>query len=209
MTAAVHRYRELDGVFIHDEALVESPSIGEGTRIWAFAHVMPDVTVGVDCNICDGAFLESGAKVGNHVTVKNHVLIWDRVDVHDYVFLGPNVVFTNDLRPRVALKKGRDGFMPTVVKAHATIGANSTIVCGTTIGSYAFVAAGALVHRDVADHALVLGNPGRAVGYVCACGERVAVESTDAFISCQHCGTGLMCTDHGMHVVSLGSGFIR
>lgn len=161
------------GVFVHERALVETDRIGAGTRVWAFAHVMEGAVVGEGCNICDGAFIESGAVVGNRVTVKNNVLLWDRVTVEDDVFLGPNAVFTNDFRPRAASKKGPDGFLATLVRQGATIGANVTVVCGSTIGRHAFVGAGSVVVGDVPSHALVVGNPARRIGWVCECGERL------------------------------------
>ena len=160
----------MSDVYVHPFGLCESPNVGDGTRIWAFAHVMPEAVVGVDCNIGDHAFIESGARVGDRVTVKNAVLIWDRVTIEDDVFLGPNVVFTNHLRPRSG---ARDEFAPTVVRAGATIGANATIVCGVTIGEHAFVAAGSVVTVDVPAHALVAGNPARFIGWVCDCGRRL------------------------------------
>jgi UDP-2-acetamido-3-amino-2,3-dideoxy-glucuronate N-acetyltransferase len=158
------------GVQVHPLGLCESDSVGAGTRIWAWAHVLPGAVIGPDCNICDHAYVEGGVRLGARVTVKNAVLLFDMVDVADDVFLGPNVVFTNDLRPRAHVKRGRDAFLPTFVGPGATIGAGSTIVCGTTIGPYAFVAAGSVVTRDVPPHAFAAGNPARRKGWVCACG---------------------------------------
>jgi UDP-2-acetamido-3-amino-2,3-dideoxy-glucuronate N-acetyltransferase len=157
--------------FVHPDARCETASVGAGTRIWAFAHVLAGATIGSDCNICDHAFVEGAARVGNRVTVKNGVLIWDGVTIEDDVFLGPGVVFTNDLTPRAHVKKSSADLLPTLVRQGATIGANATIVCGLVIGSHAFVAAGSVVTRDVVDHALVRGNPARQAGWVCECGE--------------------------------------
>ncbi len=168
--------QSVQSLFVHPMGLCESTSVGPGTRVWAFAHVMEGAVVGADCNICDHAFVERGARLGDRVTVKNAVLIWDRVTIEDDVFLGPGVVFTNDLKPRAAFKKSPDQFLPTVVRRGATVGANATIVCGTTIGAQAFVAAGAVVTRDVAAHALVAGSPARRVGWVCGCGERLGAD---------------------------------
>ena len=165
-----------DGVFVHPQGLCESDDIGAGTRVWAFAHVLPGAVIGRDCNVCDHAFIEGGARIGDRVTVKNAVLVWDGVTVEDDVFLGPNVVFTNDLRPRAHVKKGRDGLLPTLVRRGATLGASVTVVCGTTVGEYAFVAAGAVVTADVPAHALVAGNPAGVVGWVCSCGQRLSVD---------------------------------
>jgi UDP-2-acetamido-3-amino-2,3-dideoxy-glucuronate N-acetyltransferase len=144
--------------------------VGAGTRVWAFAHVMKGAVVGRDCNIGGGAFIEAGAVLGDRVTVKNAVLVWDQVTVEDDVFLGPNMVFTNDLHPRVGFRKPLE---PTRVCRGATIGANATIVCGLTLGARCFVGAGAVVTHDVPAHALVLGNPARQRGWVCECGEKL------------------------------------
>ncbi len=160
-------------VQVHERALCESDDVGARTRVWAFAHVMVGAVVGTDCNVGDHAFIETGARVGNHVTVKNGVQVWDKVTVEDEVFLGPNVTFTNDLRPRAGFRKSSDAFLPTLVRYGATIGANATIVCGVTIGIGAFVGAGAVVVHDVPDYALVVGNPARRIGWACACGEHL------------------------------------
>lgn len=163
-------------VFVHPAGLCESDAVGPRTRIWAFAHVLDGAVVGADCNLCDGSFVEGGARLGDNVTVKNQVLVWDGVTVEDDVFLGPAMVFTNDLRPRSDRKKGSDGFVSTVVRRGATIGANATIVCGVTIGTRAFIGAGAVVARDVPAYALIVGNPGRRIGWVCECGETLSAE---------------------------------
>lgn len=163
-------------VFIHPQALVESASIGSGTRIWAFAHVMSGAVVGRDCNICDHSFIESTVKIGDAVTLKNGVALWDLVTIEDRVFIGPYAVFTNDRRPRAEVRKGRERLVATLVKEGATVGANATIVAGVTIGRYAMVGAGAVVLRDVPEQALVLGNPGRVAGYVCICGETLSAD---------------------------------
>lgn len=160
-------------VFVHDRALCESDDVGPRTRVWGFATVMKGAVVGADCNVGGGAFIEAGAIVGDRVTVKNNVLVWDKVTVESDVFLGPNVVFTNDLNPRAAFKKTRDGFLPTRVRRGASLGANATVLCGITIGENAFVGAGAVVIRDVPAHALVVGNPARRTGWMCACGEKL------------------------------------
>jgi UDP-2-acetamido-3-amino-2,3-dideoxy-glucuronate N-acetyltransferase len=156
--------------YVHPSGLCESADIGSGTRIWAFAHVMEGATIGRDCNIGEQCFIERGARIGSGVTVKNGVAVWDRVVIEDDVFVGPYAVFTNDLRPRAWTKKDREDLLPTIVRRGATLGANCTIVCGTTIGVYAFVAAGATVVRDVPDHALAMGTPATAKGWVCRCG---------------------------------------
>ena len=162
-------------VFVHDRALCESDDVGARTRIWAFAHVLKGARIGADCNVGDHAFIEGGAVIGDRVTVKNCVLVWDGVTVEDDVFLGPNMVFTNDMWPRAGFKKPATAWLvPTRVERGAAIGANATIVCGVKIGAAAFIGAGSVVVRDVPAHALVVGSPARRIGWVCACGARLA-----------------------------------
>lgn len=178
--------------FIHELALVESDQVGDGTRVWPFAHLMTGCVVGAACNIGEHVFVESGVRVGDRVTVKNNVLLWDGVVVENDVFLGPNAVFTNDPNPRAPFKKSRDRFVGTLVQEGASVGANSTIVCGVRIGRYAMVGAGSVVTRDVPDHALVYGNPARRHGWVCTCGERLGEDW-----SCR-CGRVFEMTDDGL-----------
>ena len=153
-------------------ALCESDSVGAGTRVWAFAHVLAGAVIGARCNVCDHAYVEYGVRVGDGVTIKNGVQLFEGVTIEDDVFLGPNCIFTNDLLPRAAIKRHGDELLRTVVRRGATIGANATIVCGVTVGEGALVGAGAVVVADVAAHALVAGNPARRLRWVCACGGR-------------------------------------
>jgi len=162
-----------EAYFSHPTALVESSRIGKGTRIWAFAHVMKDAQIGAGCNLGDHVFVESKVRIGDQVTIKNGVALWDGVILEDRVFVGPNAVFTNDKNPRVAYHKQPEEFLPTIVRAGASIGANVTIVCGIEIGRHAFIGAGAVVTRHVPDYAIVVGNPARLKGYMCECGSRV------------------------------------
>lgn len=176
--------------FAHPRALVdEGAKIGAHSRVWAHAHVMPGAVIGEHCNIGDFAFVESGAKLGNHVTVKNGVQIWEGVTAEDGVFLGPNCVFTNDLFPRtmhVVRRAKEEWLVPTLIREGASIGANATIVCGVTIGRYAFVAAGSVVTKDVPDYAIVLGCPARVHGWACLCGQKIAFKGKSA--KCKKCG---------------------
>lgn len=172
----------MTGVFVHPNGLCESTRVGDGTRVWAFAHVLDGAVVGRGCNICDGAYVESGVVLGDNVTVKNHVLLFTGVTCEDDVFLGPNVVFTNDLRPRAAIKRGAEEFLPTYVRRGATLGAGVVVVCGVTIGAHAFAAAGSVITKDVPPHGMVAGNPARLQGWVCECGARL-----DTGLSCTSC----------------------
>lgn len=176
--------------FAHPQALVETENIGLGTRIWAFAHVLPGARIGADCNICDHAFIETGVVLGNNVTVKNGVAIWQGVTVEDNVFLGPNSVFTNDPNPRAYIKKPGEALQTTLIRANATVGANATILCGVILGRYAFIGAGAVVLRTVPDFALMVGNPARQAGWMCACARRLPIPASaglDSSTTCLHC----------------------
>lgn len=178
------------GFFAHPHALVESTDIGAGTRVWAFAHVMKGARIGAACNICDHSFVESNAVLGNNVTVKNGVAIWEGVTIEDDVFLGPNCVFTNDPNPRAYIKKPHEALVHTTLKKGATIGANAVIVCGITIGKFAFIGAGASVIRNVPDYALIVGNPGRQIGWMCYCATKLplaASAATDSRCECGNC----------------------
>lgn len=166
----------------HPTALVESADVGEGTRIWAFCHVLPGARIGRDCNLGDHCYVEAGATVGNAVVVKNHVAIWRGVTIEDQVFVGPNVAFTNDRIPRA--KRYRAEYDPTIIREGASLGANATILCGITIGRHALVGAGAVVTRDVPDFALVVGNPARVRTYVCRCGSPLRFDDGRATCPC-------------------------
>ena len=149
--------------FQHPNAIVESRNIGAKTRIWAFAHILPGAAIGAECNICDHVFIENDVTVGDRVTVKCGVQLWDGVRLEDDVFVGPNATFTNDKFPRS--KRYPERFPETVVKKGASIGANATILPGITIGVNAMVGAGAVVTKDVPDYAVVAGNPARIIRY--------------------------------------------
>jgi UDP-2-acetamido-3-amino-2,3-dideoxy-glucuronate N-acetyltransferase len=150
--------------FKHELAVVETTAVGKGTRIWAFAHVLPGAKIGADCNVCDHTFIENDVEIGDRVTVKCGVQVWDGVRLEDDVFVGPNATFTNDRFPRSG--NHEKGIAFTTVKAGASIGANATIMPGITIGEHALVSAGAVVTRNVPAWAIVTGNPARITGYV-------------------------------------------
>lgn len=148
----------------HPKAIVESEKIGEKTRIWAFAHILPGAEIGEDCNICDGVFIENDVKLGDRVTVKCGVQLWDGVIVEDDVFIGPNATFTNDLFPRS--KQRPEKYERILIRKGASIGANATILAGVTIGKNAMVGAGSVVTHDVPANAIAVGNPAKISGYV-------------------------------------------
>ena len=158
------RFQLADAAYYqHETALVESPSIGAGTRIWAYAHVLPGAVIGAECNICDQTFIENDVLLGDRVTIKCGVQLWDGVTLEDDVFVGPNATFSNDLFPRSGHRPEK--FARTLVKRGASIGANATILPGLTIGERAMIGAGAVVTSDVPPFAIVTGNPARIVGY--------------------------------------------
>lgn len=191
---------ERSSVYIHPNALCESDSIGAGTRVWAFAHVMAGARIGAGCNICDGAYIEGGVRIGDRVTVKNQVMIFDGVDISDDVFLGPGVTFTNDLRPRAFIKRSGSALLKTHVRTGATLGARTTVVCGATIGEYAFAGAGSVIAKDVPAHALVVGSPARQIGWVCVCGTRLRND-----LVCETCGNDFSEGSRGLSPVTRGA----
>lgn len=186
-----------DRYFKHETALVESENVGSGTRIWAYTHVMSGAVVGENCNICDHCFIESGAVIGNNVTIKNGVSVWDKVTIEEGAFVGPNATLTNDLWPRSRNPKWQ--VRDTVIGRGATIGANATILCGIRIGSFSMIGAGAVVTRDLADHALCYGNPARIQGWVCACASKLSFRGSNA--TCEQCGKRYRKLNHKVSIV--------
>lgn len=150
--------------FVHPQGLCESTDIGLGTRVWAFTHVLPGAKIGMECNICDQVFIENDVIVGDRVTIKCGVQLWDGIRLGSDVFIGPNVTFTNDRFPRS--KQHPEHFPRTIVEHNASIGANATVLPGLSIGQFAMVGAGSVVTRSVPPYAIVVGNPARIVGYV-------------------------------------------
>jgi UDP-2-acetamido-3-amino-2,3-dideoxy-glucuronate N-acetyltransferase len=171
--------------FVHESSFVDDGAIiGEGTRIWHFCHVSPSARIGARCVLGQNVFVGK-ATLGENVRVQNNVSIYDGVELEDHVFCGPSMVFTNVVNPRSEVSR-KDEYKPTRVRRGATLGANSTIVCGATIGEYAFVAAGAVVRRDVPAYALVAGVPARRIGWMCRCGVRLPSGPEP---TCAACGT--------------------
>lgn len=184
--------------YAHHTAEIEQPcEIGEGTHIWHFSHVMKGARVGKNCRIGQNVFIGSKAKLGNNVKVQNNVSIYNSINIEDDVFCGPSVVFTNVFNPRSHIER-KDEYRQTSVKRGATLGANATIVCGNTIGSYAFVGAGAVVTRDIPDYALVYGNPARIKGWMCSCG--VKLEPRNNNVTCSICKKSYKLSDDKLKI---------
>ena len=174
--------------FAHESSFVDpGASVGAGTKIWHFCHVMPGAVIGERCVLGQNVVVMPGTRVGNNVKIQNNVSIYEGVELEDDVFCGPSCVFTNVATPRSHVSR-KHAFQRTLVRRGATIGANATIVCGITLGEYAFVGAGAVVTADVGPHALVVGVPARRVGWVCQCGERLVLDQAGRG-TCAACGT--------------------
>ena len=170
--------------FVHESSYVdEDVEIGDGTRIWHFCHIQSGARIGRDCSLGQNVNVSNNVVVGNGCKLQNNVSLYEGVELEDHVFCGPSCVFTNDLTPRAKYPKGRAGYLKTLVREGASIGANSTIVCGHVIGRWALIGAGAVVTTDVPDYALMLGVPARHVGWSCECGA-ILSES----LECSRCG---------------------
>jgi UDP-2-acetamido-3-amino-2,3-dideoxy-glucuronate N-acetyltransferase len=180
----------------HETAIVDAGArVGRGTRIWHWAHVCATSEIGENCSLGQNVYV-GHARIGNNVKIQNNVSVYDAVELEDEVFCGPSMVFTNVVNPRSHIVRKHE-YRPTVVRRGASIGANAVIVCGNTIGSYAMVGAGAVVTKNVADYALVAGNPARQIGWICACGIRLP--RSGGLVTCNICKsnykiTGTQCT---------------
>jgi acetyltransferase-like isoleucine patch superfamily enzyme len=189
--------------FVHPRALVENgAAIGARTRVWAFAHILPGAVIGDDCNICDQTFVEGRVQIGCRVTVKCGVYLWDGIAVEDDVFIGPAAVFTNDHAPRSKLYPQE--YMKTCLRQGCSIGANATVLSGLTVGRWAMIGAGAVVTRNVPDHALIVGVPGRQVGWVCHCGQRLAIDRDNPAVC--RCGRRLALNETCSEVMEVSNG---
>jgi len=191
---------------VHATALVEEgAAVGDGTQIWLHCQVRRGSKLGKNCILGKNVYVDADVVIGDNVKIQNNVSVFHGVTVEDGVFIGPHVCFTNDMFPRAinpdgSLKSATDWVVSkTLVKRGAALGANSTIVCGHTVGAWAMVAAGSVVSRDVPDHALVRGNPARVVGYVCACGQKVTFTGDRAACGC---GRALVRDATGVHLES-------
>jgi len=172
--------------FVHESSYVdEGAQVGKGTKIWHFCHVMPGAVIGERCSLGQNVVVMPGTKIGTNVKIQNNVSIYEGVELEDDVFCGPSCVFTNVINPRSHVTRKHE-YQRTLVRRGASIGANATIVCGITMGEYAFIGAGAVVTADVRAHALMVGVPARRVGWMCRCGIRLDVEEGEA--TCSACG---------------------
>jgi len=173
--------------FVHPSSVVDQPcSIGSGTKIWHFCHVMEDVRIGTNCSLGQNVFVAQGVIIGSNVKIQNNVSIYNGVELEDNVFCGPSCVFTNVKNPRSEIVR-RHEYLRTLVRRGVSIGANATLMCGITIGQYAFIGAGAVVLKDVPDFALIVGNPGHSIGWMCVCGHRLRSNEEENRLACSQC----------------------
>src|SRR5215472_11940174 len=178
---------EEQSYFVHESSYVDAPcSIGPGTKIWHFSHVMKNSRIGANCNIGQNVVISPDVVIGNNVKIQNNVSVYTGCILEDDVFCGPSMVFTNVTNPRSHVVR-RDEYQTTLVRRGASLGANCTVICGITIGRYAFVGAGSVVTRDIPDYALVYGNPARLRGWMCACGIRLEFPGESGTARCTAC----------------------
>lgn len=176
--------RDKEKYFIHSTSVVDdNVSIGEGTKIWHFSHIQSGSKIGCNCSFGQNVNVSNNVIIGNGCKVQNNVSIYEGVELEDYVFCGPSMVFTNDLTPRAKYPKGSAGYKRTILRTGATVGANATIVCGHEIGRWCMIAAGAVVTKNVKNYALMAGVPAKQIGWVCECGERLEKD-----LNCHKCG---------------------
>ncbi|HUQ99011.1 MAG TPA: acyltransferase [Gemmatimonadaceae bacterium] len=186
-------------VFIHESAYVdEGARIGTDTKIWHFCHVMSGAVIGERCSLGQNVVVMKGVKIGNNVKIQNNVSVYEGVEIEDDVFCGPSMVFTNVNNPRSAVSR-KNEYEPTRVKRGVTIGANATVVCGVTLGEYAFIGAGSVVTHDVRPYALVAGVPAKRIGWSCECGERLADSGNG---KCGRCGKNYAAKGDGIQRTS-------
>ena len=181
------------GLQIHETAIVdEGVQIGEGTRIWHWVHICRGAIIGSDCSLGQNVFVGSNVHIGNNVRIQNNVSVYEGVILEDDVFCGPSMVFTNVINPRAHISR-KEEYKTTLVRRGTTIGANATIICGRELGQYCFIGAGAVVTKDVPDHALMIGNPAQQTGWMCSCGIRL-----DNRLECPVCGKRYQTSGSGL-----------
>lgn len=185
--------KKFDKYFVHESSYVDSDvSIGEGTKIWHFSHIQSGSIIGDNCSIGQNVNIGNNVKIGNSVKIQNNVSVYEGIELEDFVFCGPSIVFTNVIKPRSEFpQRGSDFYQKTLVKKSASIGANATIICGISIGRYSFIGAGSVVTKDVPDFALYVGNPARFVSWVNKKGDLIEIEKSGM----SKCGQYLLSKD--------------
>jgi len=193
----------MNNFFVHESSYIDMPcEIGEGTKIWHFSHIMAGCRIGRGCNIGQNVVISPEVVIGDNVKIQNNVSLYTGVICEDNVFLGPSCVFTNVINPRSEVER-KNEYRQTIVGKGASIGANATIICGHTIGMYAFVGAGSVVTKDVPDFAIVIGNPARITGWMCKCGEKLHF-AENTYTACRKCGEKFIKQhDHHINCVTL------
>lgn len=180
--------------FVHETSCIDkNVRIGKGTKIWHFSHVQSGAVIGENCSFGQNVNISNNVRIGNGCRVQNNVSVYEGVELEDYVFCGPSMVFTNDLTPRAKYPKGPAGYRKTVLRTGTTVGANATIVCGHELGEWSMIGAGAVVTGDVKKHALMVGVPARQAGWVCECGEVLQED-----LICKSCGRKYVVTEAGL-----------
>lgn len=180
--------------FVHESSYIDDGvKIGVGTKIWHFCHIQTGAVIGENCSLGQNVNVSNNVKIGNGCKLQNNVSVYEGVEMEDYVFCGPSMVFTNDLTPRAKYPKGSAGYKKTVLKTGSTVGANATIVCGNTLGKWSMIASGAVVTKDVPDHALMAGVPAVRIGWVCECGEVLKNG-----LKCHSCGRSYIESNTGL-----------
>lgn len=188
--------------FVHESSYIDDDVvIGKNTKIWHFSHIQSGAVIGSDCSFGQNVNVSNYVRVGNHVKVQNNVSLYEGVELEDYVFCGPSMVFTNDLTPRAKYPKGSIGYKKTIVRKGATIGANATVVCGHELGAWCMIAAGAVVTKDVPSHALMAGVPAKQTGWVCECGQVLNEK-----LLCPACGRKYEVNNNRMTKICSGGG---
>ena len=186
--------------FVHESSFVDEPcEIGKGTKIWHFSHIMKESVIGQDCNIGQNVVISPGVHLGKNVKIQNNVSVYTGVVCEDDVFLGPSMVFTNVINPRSGVVR-KNEYMKTLVKKGASIGANSTIVCGNNIGKYAFIGAGAVVTKEVPDYALIVGNPSKQIGWISEYGDRLSFDK-NSIADCDKTGAKYRLSNNSVHKI--------